>query len=76
MPKKKAMMTSWDDDQESESGEDVDIANICFMAHGDDPTKVTLETSLDDRDLTMDELAIFFQELQEMHDLLKVKIRN
>ena len=62
MPKKKAM-ASWDDDLESESGEDVDIASVCFMAHGEHLTKVTLETSLDDSDLIVDELANFFEEL-------------
>jgi len=62
MPKKKAMMASWDD-SESDSGDDIDVANVCFMAHGDDPTKVTLETSLDDSDITMDILANFFEEL-------------
>ena len=48
-------MASWDDDLESDSRDDIDIANV--MAHRDDPTKITLEASLHDSDLTMDEFA-------------------
>ena len=53
--KKKAMVATWDD-TESESEEEIDAAHMCFMAQGEDATKVYLENSLDD-DLTMDELA-------------------
>jgi len=68
--------SSWDDDSESDSREDVDVANICFMAHGDDPTKAPFKPNLDDSDLTMDEPANFFEELQERYDLLKVQYRK
>ena len=51
----------------------VDTANVYFMAHGDDPTKISLETSLDDDELAMDELATFFEELQERYEILKVQ---
>ena len=57
VPKKKTMKATWND-SESDSKEEVNAANVCFMAHGDDPTKVYLETSLDN-----DELATFFEEL-------------
>ena len=43
------------------------------MAYGDGPTKVSLETSLDDNDLTIDKLAIFFEKLQEHYEILKVQ---
>ena len=42
---------------------------MCFMAHGDDASKVCLENSLDDEDLTMDELAHFFEELQSRYEI-------
>ena len=34
--------------------------HVCFMANGEEMSKVNLETSLDKDDLTMDELARFF----------------
>ena len=63
---------SWDDDSESDSREHVDVANVCFMAHGDDTIKEPFKPTLDDSDLTMVILANFFEELQERYDLLKV----
>ena len=39
VPKKKAMKATWDDNSESNSREDVETFNVCFMAHEDDPTK-------------------------------------
>ena len=39
--KKKALKASWDN-SESESDEEVDTVNVCFMSHGDDSTKVSL----------------------------------
>ena len=39
--KKKAMVATWDD-SETESEEEVDTANICFMAKGDEASKVNL----------------------------------
>ena len=53
------MVATWDD-SETESEEEIDTAHMCFMAHGDDAFKVYLENSLNDEDLTMDELAHFF----------------
>ena len=50
------MVATWDD-SESESKEEIDTANMCFMAHGEDATKVCFENSLDEDELTMDELA-------------------
>ena len=38
--KKNAMVATWDD-SESESKEKIDAAHMCFMAHGDDASKVT-----------------------------------
>jgi len=76
VPKNKAMKATWDDDSESDSSEDVDTANVCFMAHGDDPTNISLEASVDNNDLIIDELANFFEELQERYDLLKVQNNN
>ena len=47
---------TWDD-TESESEEENDAAHMCFMAHRDDASKVTLDNSINDDELTMDELA-------------------
>ena len=66
--KKKAMVATWDD-TESESEEEIDAAHMCFMAHGEDATKVTLDNSIDDDELTMDELAQFFEELQHRYEI-------
>ena len=45
-------MATWDD-TESESEEENDAAHMCFMAHGDDASKVILDNSIDDDELTM-----------------------
>ena len=45
--KKKAIKATWND-LESDSEEDVDKANVCFMALGDNSSKVTSEPTLDD----------------------------
>jgi len=66
--KKRAMVATWDD-TESESEEENDAAHMCFMAHGDDASKVTNENSIDDDELTMDELAQFFEELQHRYEI-------
>ena len=42
--KKKALKTSWD--LESETGEEVDTAHVCFMVNDNTP-KITFEPSLD-----------------------------
>ena len=54
--KMKVMVATWDD-SETESKEEIDTAHMCFMAHGDEASKVNLENSLEDDDLTMNELA-------------------
>ena len=66
----KALKATWEN-SESDFDEKIDSANVCFMAHRDDPTKVSLENSLDDDELTMDKLAIFFEELQKHYELSK-----
>ena len=40
--------------------EEIDVAHVCLMANGDETSMVNLENSLEDNDLTMDELAQFF----------------
>ena len=67
------------DDSETEFEEEIDTAHMCFMAHGD--AKVNLENSLEDEDLTIDELAQFFEELQNRYEISlsqnkKLKMEN
>ena len=62
--KKKALKAT--QNSESESEEEVDTANVCFMANDNTP-KVTSELSLDDCDL-MDELGDAFVELSNNYD--------
>jgi len=45
--KKKTIKATWDD-SESDSEEDVDSTNVCFMAQGETSSKVTSEPTLDD----------------------------
>ena len=68
--KKKVPKATWD--SESKSKEEVDTANVCFMANDNTP-KVTFESSLDDYDLTIDELGDAFVELSNNYDFLKKK---
>ena len=67
---KKALKATWD--SKSESEKEVDTTNMCFMTNGNTP-KVTSEPSLDDYDLTMDELGDAFVELSNNYDFLKKK---
>ena len=69
--KKKAIKATWDD-IESDSEEEIVVANVCFMAHRDNSNKITSELNLDDSELSMDELAMAFEELQSKYDLLRV----
>ena len=69
--KKKALKATWD--LESESEEEVDIANMCFMTNDNTP-KVFSEPSLEDCDLTMDELGEAFKALFNNYDFLKKSI--
>ena len=48
--KMKAMVSTWDD---SETESDEKRANVYFMANREESSKVTLEPSLDDDELTM-----------------------
>ena len=73
--KKKAMVTTWDD-SETNSEEEIDAAHICFMANGEEASMVNLETSLEDNDLTLDELAQFFEELKNRYEISLHKIKN
>ena len=69
--KKKALKAIWD--LKSESEEEVDTANVCFIANDNTP-KVTFEPSLDDCELIMDELGEAFEELFHNYDFLKKNI--
>ena len=68
--KKKALKATWD--SESESDKEVDTAHMCFMAN-DNTNKVTPESSIDDCELSMDELVEAFEELSHNYDFLKKK---
>jgi len=50
------MVATWDD-SETDSEEEIDVAHVCFMANGEETSMVNLEISLEDDDLTIDELA-------------------
>ena len=64
--KNKALKATWD--SESETDEEVDTAYVYFMANDNTP-KVTFEPSLDDSELTMDELGEVFEELSNNYVL-------
>ena len=68
--KKKALKATWD--SESETDEEVDMAHVYFMANDGTP-KITFEPSLDDSELTMDELGEAFEELSNNYDFFKKK---
>ena len=65
----KALKATWD--SESESDEEVDTANMCFMAN-ESTSKVTPDTSID-CDLSMGELGEAFEELSHNYDFFKKK---
>jgi len=67
--KKKALKATWD--SESESDEEVDTANMCFMAN-ESTSKVTPDTSIY-CELSIDELGETFEELSHNYDFLKKK---
>ena len=69
------MIATWDD-SETDSEEEIDVAYVCFMAHGEEASMVNLETSLKDNDLTMDELAQFFEEFQNRYEMSHAQIKN
>ena len=73
--KKKATLTTWDD-SETDSEEEIDVAHVCFMANGEKISMVNLETYLEDNGLTMDELAQFFEELQNRYEISLVQNKN
>jgi len=64
------MKATWD----SESGpdEEVDTANMCFMTNENTPN-VTLESTLDEYELSIDELDETLEELSNNYDFLKKK---
>ena len=62
------MVATWDD-SETDSEEEIDVAHVWFMTNGEEASMVNLETSLEDNDLTMDELAQFFEELQNRYEI-------
>ena len=62
------MVATWDD-SETESNEEIDTAHVCFMTNEEETSKITLDTSLDDDEFTMDELAQFFKKLQSRYDI-------
>ena len=66
------MVSTWDDSK-SESEEEVDIANMCFMVNDEHLATVNLELELEDCDLTMNELVSIFEELQERYELSKIQ---
>ena len=53
--------------------EEIDTANVCFIANEEETLKVTLETSLDYDELTMDKFARFFEELQSRYEISNVQ---
>ena len=54
------MVATWDD-LETDSEEEIAVAHVCFMENGEETSMINLETSLEDNDLTMDELAQYFE---------------
>jgi len=71
--KKKALKATWD--SESDSKEEVDTANVCFMANENTP-KVTFKSCLEDCELTIDELDEAFEELSNNYDFFLKSIWN
>ena len=67
---KKALKATWD--SKSQTDKEVDTAHTYFMANDNTP-KVTFEPSLDDSELTMDELGEALEELSNNYDFLKKK---
>ena len=65
---KKAVKATWDSGSESE--EEVDTANVCFMANDNTP-KVNSELSLDDCGLTINDIGDAFVELSDNYDFFK-----
>ena len=73
--KGKAMKAStWD--LESKSKKEDDSAYMCFMVQGDDPLEVSSESHSDCNNLSMDEIASFFEIFEEKYNLLKLKNKN
>ena len=68
--KKKALKAIWDSG--SESDEEIDTAHMCFMAK-ENTNKVTPKSSIDNCELSMDELGEAFEELSQNYDFLKKK---
>ena len=62
-------MLATQDDSKTDSKEEIDVAHVCFMASGEEVSMVNFETSLEDNDLTIDELAQFFEKLQNRYEI-------
>ena len=67
--KKKALKTTWD--SESESDEEVNTAHMCFMANKN-TNKVIPKSSIEDCELSMDELGEAFEELSHNYVLTEI----
>ena len=68
--KKKALKATWD--SKSESDKEVDMAHMCFMTN-ENTNKVIPESSIEDCELSMDELGEAFEEFHN-YDFLKINI--
>jgi len=62
------VISTWDD-SEIDFEEEIDAAHVCFMANGEETFMVNFETSLEDDDLSMNELAQVFEELQNRYEI-------
>ena len=71
--KKKILKATWE--SKSKTNREVDRAYVCFMTNDNAP-KIIFEPSLDDSELTMDELNKTFEELSNNYDFLKKKYSN
>ena len=67
-----AMKAIWDD-SEIESEKEVYTTNMCFMAQGNISSEVQTELTLDDAEITFDEMAMAFQEPMEKYESLGIK---
>jgi len=64
------LKVTWD--SKSESEEEVDKTHVCFMAN-ENTFKLTSESSLEEFELSMDELGEAFEKLSHNCDFLKKK---
>ena len=69
------MVAIWND-SETEFEEEIDTARMYFMALDGEASKVILENSLEDDDLTINELAQFFKNYKIDIKFLLLKIKG